>query len=247
MKQLTPLYLIILLVMLLCPSSYGAQDNETMEVCNLAYNNGQFEKAITCYQKIDQHGFSSALLYNIGNGYAQLGQIGNAVLYYQRALCLSPGDSDISGNLALIRNEEGLFVPEPKVIETIAGFLSIAQWSLLVLAAFTAYLIFTITQLKTRQSRAVELATIICCIIFAAIGGTGAAMQYTKWNQSVVVSDSKLLLSPFDNAPPSGIIKQGRMVLPHKVHNAFQYVTDETGRKGWIPNKDITAVLPPDN
>jgi hypothetical protein len=51
---------------------------------------------------------SAAALYNQGNAYARAGKPGMAVLNYERAQLLSPGDPDLEANLDAVRSAQHL-------------------------------------------------------------------------------------------------------------------------------------------
>ena len=233
---------LLFMLLFLATPLFAGQDQAGIEECNTFYHNGEFMQAIDCYQHIGG-GYSSSVLFNLGNSYAQTGRIGQAILHYQRALCLAPGDSDIKGNLSLVREEEGLFPPESSFIEKTADLCTINQWALLALAAVAAYLVFAIFQLRYRQRRAVEAMVILCCTAMLIIGVFGTAIKYDRWNKSVVLSDSKILISPYENAAQAGMAKQGRLLNTHKQHGQFNYITDETGQKGWIVREHIAPIV----
>lgn len=70
---------------------------------NRLYREGEFAGAIASYRSVAEGGFeSAALYYNLGNAHFRLGETGPAVLNYERALRLDPGDDDIRANLALV-------------------------------------------------------------------------------------------------------------------------------------------------
>lgn len=148
MKRIPLFFALVFLFPVLPSELYAEPANGSMESCNTFYHDGSYQDAINCYQNISPGKFSSATLYNTGNSYAQLGQVGMAILNYQRALCLSPGDSDINGNLDMIKKEAGLFPPELSITEYISSLLSVSQWSLLIPSALVIYLVFSCFQLK---------------------------------------------------------------------------------------------------
>lgn len=224
---------------------FTAEDPGSLDNCNSLYHNNSYEQAILCYQDLTSDGMSSPLFYNMGNSFAQNNQPGYAILYYLRALSLAPGDSDIAGNLALLRKEKGIFPPDPSPVQQLAGRLTISQWSILCLLALVIYLIYSLTRLRNnKNSRLVEICLIVLCSSLFIIGGFGAGIRYKEWHQSVAVIDSRLLVSPFENAASIGSIQQGRLVSPQKQHSDFWYVTDETGRKGWIQAQALEPILP---
>lgn len=222
----------------------AAANVSKIDRCNSLYHDTSYEQAITCYQALSSEGISAEILYNIGNSYAQLDQTGRAVLHYLRALCLAPDDSDISGNLSLIRKEKGLFPKDPSFSEQFFGLFSVTQWSLLCLSALVIYLTFSLFRIKKGRSLLLESLVVILCVALLVLGASGAILQYQQWQHSVVINDSKLLVSPFSSASSIGQIQSGRLVIIHKQHNAFRYVTDETGRKGWIQDSAIEPIIP---
>lgn len=72
------------------------------EQANHAYATGDYPAAIEQYDSIRREGYASArLYYNMGNAYYKDNQIGKAILYYNKALRLDPGNDDIKHNLTV--------------------------------------------------------------------------------------------------------------------------------------------------
>lgn len=79
-------------------------DLQTLNSANQLYETGHYTEAAAIYEQlIVQGGRDSALYYNLGNTYYQQGELGRAILNYQRAEQLAPRDQDIQANLALAR------------------------------------------------------------------------------------------------------------------------------------------------
>lgn len=86
------------------PMRLTAQD-EIVEQGNVAYQNGDFAAAIEAYEAVIAAGFTSAgLEYNLGNAYFKAGELGRAILHWERALERAPGDTDVRANLELARS-----------------------------------------------------------------------------------------------------------------------------------------------
>ncbi len=66
---------------------------------NTAYGNGETELATALYDSVLQAFTSADIHYNLGNCYFKMGDLPNAVLNYERAWKLAPGDEDIYHNL----------------------------------------------------------------------------------------------------------------------------------------------------
>ena len=60
---------------------------------NLAYNTGNYDQALSVYNKIIDAGLESApLYYNMGNTYYKIKEYPMAILYYEKALKLDPSN-----------------------------------------------------------------------------------------------------------------------------------------------------------
>ena len=215
-----------------------------LDECNTLYHEHQFEGAIACYEQLLSDQYSAALLYNIGNSYAQLDQPGHSILNYLRAQMLSPSDSDISGNLELVREAYGLFSPEPSFIKEVLKLLSLAQWSFLCLLALGVYLLYSAAGIKGKRTLLKETVVVLLCLCLFSVGAFASFMNYRAWHRGVVVSDTTLRISPFEGGASVGSIKAGRLASPHKNHGDYWFVTDETGRQGWIDGDFFIQLLP---
>lgn len=82
-----------------------AQD-ATIKEAEVAYTKEDYGKAIELYESLlKSHGESSEIYYNLGNAYYKENKIAPAILNYERALLLDPGDGDIRFNLQLARQK----------------------------------------------------------------------------------------------------------------------------------------------
>jgi tetratricopeptide (TPR) repeat protein len=97
--KITLCFLAMLLLPVLCFA-----DNTGMG--NNYYAKGQYKEAAASYQKLVNEGYQSAeVYYNLGNAYYKLGNIASAILYYEKARLLSPGDDDINFNIRLANSK----------------------------------------------------------------------------------------------------------------------------------------------
>jgi tetratricopeptide (TPR) repeat protein len=78
---------------------------EDLILANRLYSENNFREAALVYQRIIAAGYHAAgVYYNLGNAYFRSGNIPAAILNYERAALLSPGDEDIMFNLELARS-----------------------------------------------------------------------------------------------------------------------------------------------
>ncbi len=92
--------LLVLLLSLSLPASAITKQNADTE-----YKKGNYQQAIKDYEELLKGGISADLYYNLGNAYFRTDNITRAVLAYERAHLLSPGDEDINFNLQFARSK----------------------------------------------------------------------------------------------------------------------------------------------
>lgn len=68
------------------------------------YNKGDYAKAIDLYKRVLDNGQHSAELYfNLANAYYKIQEVGPSIYYYEKAVKLSPEDTDILNNYAFAK------------------------------------------------------------------------------------------------------------------------------------------------
>ena len=101
----------------------------------LRHRKGNYQQAIRDYEELLKNGASAEIYYNLGNAYYRTDNITKAVLNYERARLLSPGDEDINFNLQFARSKtidkitpvsEMFFVTWYKAL---VNFTSVDNWA----------------------------------------------------------------------------------------------------------------------
>lgn len=211
-----------------------------------AYSRGDYEQAIRIFEKIiSTHGFSASVLYNLGNSYAQSNRIGKAILFYERARILAPGDPDIAGNLQYIRKAHGIFEAEPSLASRCISLLTLDDWSKLAAVFFTLICIsLTVALLRKKNEQKRWILIALGCLILLVFSAVASIISYTSRQVFIVtMPKARIYLSPFPTAAPIGSIQEGKRLKVMKSHADYYYVTDETGRSGWIPQSSIEAII----
>jgi tetratricopeptide (TPR) repeat protein len=125
------------------PPSAAAQADFYAEG-NRIYQEGDFEGALEAYESILDAGFESGdLHYNTGNAYFKLGHLGRAILHYERARRLLPGDEGVLANLELARTltvDEVEALPRFWVLSVWDWWIGLLPRSLLLLVVALSYL-----------------------------------------------------------------------------------------------------------
>ena len=215
---------------------------------NRRYQEGDFDGALERYQRVLDDGLESGeLYYNLGNTYFKLGETGPAILYYERARRLMPGDDDLRANLELARalaTDEitplpGFwlfravgwwvgFLPQPALVWLVAvGYLT----------AMTAVILAILrpaTMLAT-WARRVALAGAVVTIVFGinlAIRelGIGAAEEAV-----IMAAEVEVQSAPSDDgALQIFTVHEGTKVRIGRRSDAWIEIVLEDGKVGWV-------------
>src|SRR5256885_5435373 len=93
-------------ILLLSACSAFAQADANFSRANDEYARGQFQEAVHDYESLVQaHEWSAPLFYNLGNAYFRSGDLGRAILNYERALALEPQHPESLANLTVARDD----------------------------------------------------------------------------------------------------------------------------------------------
>ena len=94
---------ILFIGILMAGTAFAADDLQSVESeAARMYQEGDYAKAIELYNQIlDSDRESAAVYYNLGNAYYKTGETAKAILNYERALLIQPGDKDAKYNLAM--------------------------------------------------------------------------------------------------------------------------------------------------
>ena len=127
MKVLSLLFVIIISAASLSASSLEGD----LRSADIAYNNGEYSKAVQLYEGIvKENGVSAPILFNLGCAYYKTGNEGEARLYLERAKRLDPSNERITQDIAYIQarvddaNKAELKGKKGNVIPDQPGFFS---------------------------------------------------------------------------------------------------------------------------
>lgn len=232
---------------------WGASQTEALFTgATDAYNEGDYEKAISLYDQIIEKGEHSAALYfNLGNSYYKLNQIAPSIYYYEKALLLKPADSEIKTNLAYAQNmtlDAIEVLPETgisKIYQRITGRMSFDQWaytSVVFLVLFVlSYLAFYFLVYATQKRIA-----FICSLTFlmvAVISVIFAFMQFTQFKAdepAIIFSEEVSVKSePNQRSGEAFVLHEGTKVNVLEQLNEYKKIQLVDGKTGWVSSEDI--------
>ncbi len=197
-------------------------DTTALSVANQLYQAGHTSQAIQAYEQLVVQGAQdSVLFYNLGNAYLQQGDLGRAILNYQRAARLDPRDADIRANLAYARAERAraqrahAVAPLPDVpggpLDVLANVtgtrLTLDETALLALGLWFLFggVLLAWRQLQPGRTRTGMAYTAIIALLLVAVTGLSLGSRiYAERAQPVGVVVADVLPVSSEPMPVSG-------------------------------------------
>lgn len=217
-----------------------ADPNPEFAKANQHYSEGHFLEAVDGYQTLIESGhWNTTVFYNLGNAWFRLGNFGEAILNYERALALDPHHPEAAANLSLVRDEARALELKPGVLERYLNAATSTQYSIAASAAFWLAL-FALAHLfySRRRSAALIAFAVFAMAIFAGAvyalysretGGKGRALAI------VTGTNIEARLATADSASSVLALPPGSEIQVLSQRGDWIYAALPNGLRGWIP------------
>jgi tetratricopeptide (TPR) repeat protein len=215
---------------------------------NALYSAEQYAEASTLYEKVLAAGVESGAVYfNLGNAYFKAGDVGRAVLSYERAARMIPSDPDLAANLAYARELAGDAPVDSlltRVLFPLAGRLDTEH--LLLLAAlgwWTMLLALTVSRFVPAVESALRWTASVAAVILA-LGLSSAAFRYRttelpRWGVVTATAETTVRYEPSPSGTAFFAARPGTVLRIVGEREGWLQVAGRDGRRGWI---DATMV-----
>lgn len=244
----------ILLLLILAAAPAGATPEERFDEGYAAYEAGRFEEAAEAFRAALADGVRDPRLeYNLANAEFRAGRIGAAILHWERALALAPGDPDVLANLSLARERlvDRIEVPDPgpfaRALARAQGTVGPDLQAVVVLVLFWAAASVLAWSLRRPGAfgpasgwtfAALTLALVLAGWSFAATldrveGGNGAI---------VTAPAVEVLAGPSPANATVFRMHEGTRVEIRESRGGWTRVTLPNGLTGWVPADAIVRI-----
>jgi tetratricopeptide (TPR) repeat protein len=222
---------------------------------NEQYAKAQYKEAITSYQKLVDGGYqSTAVYFNLGNAYYKTDDIAPALLYYEKAHKLSPGDEDIRVNIQLanLKTSDKLEeTPEFFITKWWHAFILGASLSTLAVMSVLFFLAGSLVFILYRFTNSVSIKkisfyTAILLLFFGLATIFVAARQadyFESHRQAIVFSSSVTIKSaPSNTSKNLFVLHDGTKVEILQHSNDWVKIRLSNGNEGWISATDVKEI-----
>ncbi len=217
---------------------------------NQFYEEGKYDEAIKVYSGlIDQGQESGNLYYNIGNSYFKKGELGKAILNYERAKKLIPGDSDLKSNydfaISKVRNPvPPRAIPYHHKVMALYKGLSMNGLTILLSVIFIVILLYVFIFFIVKPDMRYKTTVFVILTAFFFI------TSYVLFNrvradkrEAVLISESSdAAFEPVESATVHFSMYEGTKVYIVQERKDWLKIRRQDGKVGWIKKDDLEII-----
>ena len=250
---------LMLTLLLMIPIASSAAENypdSLWNAANEAYAQERWEDAVNDYTAIAEASMESAPLWcNLGSAWYKSGNLGKAILCYERALKLDPSYEDARYNLELLnamKLDRLESVPELILatwMKNLGRTLDSDSWAV----CFLVFLVLTLAMVllfilgSSATSRRAGFFTGVVCLLLAV-----ASLSFSLWQKNEYMkADKAIIMKPVSSvkSSPSGdsakdlfVLHEGTKVQVLDNVGGWSNIELSDGRQGWLPSSDIEII-----
>ena len=242
----------VLLLLLIVPLTGHAV---TKAEADSAFVRGEYQQAIKDYEALLKQGASADLYYNLGNAYYRSENITRAVLNYERALLLSPGDRDIRFNLQIARSKTiDKIVPESEMFfftwyRSLVNLMSVDAWAWTALVSLALVIILLLIYLFSERIWLRKIGffgglVLLALFVLSNIFAWQQKQDLLFRKGAIIVSPSVTVKStPAVNGTDLFILHEGTKVsITDGSMKGWTGIRIADGKEGWVESKMMEAI-----
>ena len=242
----------VLLLALLLPLSASAV---TKAEADSAYTQGRYQQAVKAYEQLLQQGVSADLYYNLGNAYYRMDEMPRAVLNYERALLLSPGDRDIRFNLQMARSKTiDKITPESEMFfvtwyHSLVNLTSVDGWATLALCALALAIVLVLVYLFTEPVWLRKLGffgafALLVVFVVSNFFAFAQKRSFTSRSGAIIMAPAATVKStPAKQGTDLFILHEGTKVnITDGSMRQWKRIRIADGKEGWVETSQIELI-----
>lgn len=220
-----------------------------------AYIRNDFASAIQIYESLLRKGEAADVYYNLGNSYYKVNEIAKAILNYERALLLQPGNGDIRANLEIARSktvDKVETVPEVFFVtwtKALINSMSVDAWAVCGVVSFLLLIVSLYFFIFSKQVvlKKVGFITGIVFLIVVVMTNVFAFKQKKELlnrDSAIIMNPSVTVRStPSENGTSLFILHEGHKVdIKDSSMKDWKEIRLEDGKVGWVPASSIEII-----
>ena len=246
-------FFISLFSCLLSPISFAQSADQLLSTANSMYKDKKYDVAVEAYQKLIAQGYKTTEVYfNLGNAYYKSDQFSSAILFYERALRLSPSDEDSRFNLKLANQ---------KIVDRITPvqqFFVISSWQkfvtsrsskswgiisiIMVWLSFMAFAIYLFVSNIRRTGFYLGVIFLLASSFFFYLAYSEGHIENVTDEAILTATNTYVKSAPDAAGTDLFIIHEGiKMDIMDRV-GVWSKIRLADGKVGWVEQKNYTVI-----
>ena len=217
---------------------------------NQYYASNDFQSALSNYLVLIERGVKNPhLYYNLGNTYFKLGEIGFAILYYEKALALRPFDRETRENLEYAKRslkERVLPLYSESFFEFLRvtySYLNLRNIAFIELFVFTVLIALCYLYLFSPYKRHILKKYFVLCAVVFIIFSTASFFYLSNEKKHpkgiVVEKEIEVMTAPIAESAVIFVLHEGTATKLLETREAWLLISLTDGREGWVYTQGI--------
>ena len=247
--------ILFLLLAIVSMIAQAVTPSEMKTQADSAYARADYETAVKLYGELAEQNLTADVCYNLGCAYYRIDDIAHSVLWFERALKLSPSDKEVLFNLEMARTKTiDKIIPQHEFIlftyfHQVTSWFSLRTWTTIALLSFVLMLVSllvfwasgSVTTRKFTFSSAVVL--LLLCILSNVCATQQRTFKQTHTSGIITSPAVTVKSTPADNGNDLFVLHEGSKVeILDSSLKEWCEVSIADGKVGWIPKKSFDLI-----
>jgi tetratricopeptide (TPR) repeat protein len=247
--------MVLMFSLILVSPAFSDQSQVLIAKANDAYAAGMYANAADLYKKVTELGLESpTLYYNLGNAYFKLNDYPDAILWYERAKRLDPGNESVNFNLNVVNSkiaDKIDIVPEmfyKRWYFVVLNFFSSDAWAWFTVLSFFLTMIAAAGYIisRTLWMKKIAFWTGSILLLITVIISQWSAVSYFQFknlHEAIIFTPTVTVKSsPDQKSVDLFVLHEGTKVSLTDQIGTWYEIRIANGSVGWLPAENLEKI-----
>lgn len=248
-------YTFLLLLCVMALSMQAATPAEQKTLADSAYARAEYAKAVDLYSQLAAGHPTRDVCYNLGCAYYRTDDIAHSILWFERALKLSPSDKDVVHNLEMARTKTiDKIIPQHEFIlftyfHSLANSISLRAWTFLAITCFVLMLVcllafgFSGSVVVRKATFSSAILLLLVCILSNVCAMQQRDFKQTQTGGIITTPAVTVKSTPAESGNDLFVLHEGsKVIILDSSLKDWCQVTIADGKEGWIPKRSFDLI-----
>ena len=246
---------LLIILLFSAGTAFSSVEQVNLAKANKAYSAGSYNVAADLYQSVVAAGYASPeLFYNMGNTYFKMNDYARAILWYERARRLDPGNEDINFNLNVANTKiSDKIEPLPELFykrwfNGLLQLFSVDTWAMMCVFMFIAGLSGLVLYIASRVLILRKFGFWSAFSLFFLSGFSflfaWSGYNFTKSASEAIVFAPTITVksSPDEKSTDLFVIHEGTKIRLLDNISGWYEIRIANGSVGWLPESSLEKI-----